>query len=255
MPRDRVTDPTMLYRLRDGVYARDLLIVAIAEVDVFTRVAERGAIAFEGLCEQLQLDARAADVMVTYLVALGLLERTPDGRIRVTTTAEDHLVAGSRYDLRAYFGSLRERPACVELLDVLRTGERAAWASAAGAQDWEARLGDLEFARRITAAMDARGAFLGPALADALSGVPAKRALDIGGSSGIYASALIDRDPQLRAIVLERPPVDQAARMLLADRGYSPRVDVVAADMFSDPVRARSKAPVRRTAPRRTRRW
>ena len=113
MPRDRVTDPTMLYRLRDGVYARDLLIVAIAELDVFTRLAQQGPIAFEGLCEQLQLDARAADVMVTYLVALGLLERTQDGRIRVTRTAEDHLVAGSRYDLRAYFGSLGERPGCV----------------------------------------------------------------------------------------------------------------------------------------------
>ena len=235
MPRDRVTDPTMLYRLRDGVYARDLLIVAIAELDVFTRLAEDGPIGFEGLCEQLQLDARAADVMVTYLVALGLLERTQDGRIGVTATAEDHLVAGSGYDLRAYFGSLRERPGCVELLNVLRTGERAAWASASAAQDWEARLGDVEFARRITAAMDARGAFLGPALAEALSDVPAKRALDIGGSSGIYACALVDRDPQLRATVLEREPVDHAARALLADRGYSARVDVVAADMFSDP--------------------
>jgi len=113
LPRGRVTEPTMLYRLRDGVYARDLLIVAIAELDVFTRLAQQGPIAFEGLCEQLQLDARAADVMVTYLVALGLLERTQDGRIRVTRTAEDHLVAGSRYDLRAYFGSLGERPGCV----------------------------------------------------------------------------------------------------------------------------------------------
>ena len=43
------------------------------------------------------------------------------------------------------------------------------------------------------------------------------------------------RDPQLRATVLERPPVDQAARTLLADRGYSDRIDVIAADMFTDP--------------------
>jgi len=230
-----VTDPTMLYRLRDGVYAPDLLIVAIAELDLFTRLRERGPIEFQGLCEQLELDARATDVMVTYFVALGLLERASDGRIMVSGMAADHLVAWSRYDLRSYFGSLRERPACVELLNVLRTGERAAWASAAAAQAWEARLDDLEFARRMTAAMDARGAFLGPALADVLSDVSPRRALDIGGSSGIYACALVDRHPQLQATVLERPPVDQAARMLLVDRGYSGRVDVVAADMFSDP--------------------
>ena len=235
MRRVGVTDPTMLYRLRDGVYAPDLLIVAIAELDLFTRLGERGPIEFAGLCEEFELDARSADVMVTYFVALGLLERATDRRILVSETATDHLVDGSRYDLRAYFGSLRERPACGELLNVLRTGERAAWASAAAAKDWEARLDDLEFARRITAAMDARGAFLGPALADALSDIPTKRALDIGGSSGIYACALVDRDPQVRATVLERPPVDQAARMLLADRGYSGRVDVIAADMFSEP--------------------
>jgi hypothetical protein len=35
----RVTDPTSLYRLRDGVYALDLLIVAIADLDLFTRLA------------------------------------------------------------------------------------------------------------------------------------------------------------------------------------------------------------------------
>jgi hypothetical protein len=235
MPRVGVTDPTMLYRLRDGVYAPDLLIVVIAELDLFTRLQRRDGLDLRGLCEELDLDPRAADVTVTYLVALGLLERATDGLIRVSQIAADHLVAGSRYDLRAYFGSLRERPACVELLNVMRTGERAAWASAAAAQDWEARLDDLGFARQITAAMDARGAFLAPALADALSDVSATRVLDVGGSSGIYACALVDRDPQLRATVLERSPVDQAARTLLADRGYSDRIDVIAADMFTDP--------------------
>jgi len=235
MPRVGVTDPKMLYRMREGVYAPDLLIVVIAELDLFTRLQRRDGLDLRGLCEELQLDPRAADVTVTYLVALGLLERAIDGLIRVSQTATDHLVAGSRYDLRAYFGSLRERPACVELLNVMRTGERAAWASSTAAQDWEARLDALEFARRITAAMDARGAFLGPALADALSDVSATRVLDIGGSSGIYACALVDRDPRIRATVLERPPVDKAARTLLADRGYSDRIDVIAADMFTDP--------------------
>jgi hypothetical protein len=234
MPRVNVTDPAPLYRIRDGVYAPDLLIVAVAELDLFSRLHERGGIGFQGLCDEFELDARAADVMVTYLVALGLLQRAPDGLIGVSRTAEDHLLAGSRYDLRAYFGSLRERPACVELLKVLRTGESAAWASAAAAQDWGARLDDLEFARRITAAMDARGAFLAPVLAEALSDVPVRRVLDVGGSSGIYACALVDRNPYLHATVLERPPVDHAARMLLADRGYSERVDVITGDMFTD---------------------
>lgn len=185
---------------------------------------------------ELGLDVRATEVMLTYLVALGLFERSEDDSVAVSAVAADHLVAGSRFDLRAYFGSLKERPACRELLGVLRTGEPAAWASAAAARDWESRLDDLEFAKRITSAMDARGAFLGPTLADAISDLPARCLLDIGGSSGAYACALVDSLPELRATVFERPPVDLAARTLLADRGYSGRVQVVAGDMLNDPL-------------------
>ena len=38
--------------------------------------------------------------------------------------------------------------------------------------------------------------------------------------------------------MFERPPVDAAARALLADRGYADRVDVATADMFVDPLPA-----------------
>ena len=42
-PHDvRVPDPTPLYRVRDGVYAADLLIAAVAEFDLFSRLAEFG---------------------------------------------------------------------------------------------------------------------------------------------------------------------------------------------------------------------
>jgi hypothetical protein len=37
-------DPTVLYRVRDGVYAPDLLIAAVVEFDVFTWLARRGSI-------------------------------------------------------------------------------------------------------------------------------------------------------------------------------------------------------------------
>ncbi|MGH3905867.1 MAG: hypothetical protein ACRDTE_17060, partial [Pseudonocardiaceae bacterium] len=84
-----------------------------------------------------------------------------DDRIELTDLAREHLVAGSAFDTRAYFGSLAERPTAIELAHVLRTGSPAAWASARSSTehhdgDWSGRLGDVEFAHRITAAMDAR---------------------------------------------------------------------------------------------------
>jgi len=46
--RVAATDPTMLYRLRDGVYTPDFLNVAIAELDLFTWLFERELVTFVG---------------------------------------------------------------------------------------------------------------------------------------------------------------------------------------------------------------
>ena len=162
--------------------------------------------------------------------------RPRDEKLRLSRLASEHLVAGSPLDLRAYFASLRERPGCAELLSVLRTGRPAGWSSATGARNWGERLGEADFATTFTAAMDARAAFLGPALAGVLAGVPARRVLDVAGGSGAYARAIVDRAPDLRATVFERPPVDAVARRLLSAAGYRDRIDVVTGDMFADPL-------------------
>jgi predicted O-methyltransferase YrrM len=57
--------------------------------------------------------------------------------------------------------------------------------------------------------------------------------LDVAGGSGIYACALAARFPHLHASVMERPPVDRIALKLVAERGYSDQVSVVARDMFT----------------------
>lgn len=231
-----VPDPSPLYRLRDGIYAPDLLVVAVAELDLFTWLAERAGASTTELCEHFGFDPRPVDVLATYCTAAGLLDRHGE-LLAVSELAAHHLVAGSRFDLRAYYASLAERPACTELLAVLRTGEPAAWASAPSGTDahWSARLGETEFAERITAAMDARGAFLGPALAEAVSDVEFTSGLDVGGNFGTYLCALLDQRPTATGTVFERPPVDQAAKTLLQARGYASRMRVATGDMFVDP--------------------
>ena len=166
-------------------------------------------------------------------MALGLLERAPDARIVLAPVAVEHLVEGSRFDFRAYFGSLKERPACRELLGVLRTGVPRAWASATAAQDWESRLGDVEFARRISAAMDSLERSSARRSRRRWTSYPFALC-STSAEVEAYSCALIDHSPQLSATVFERPPVDQAARVLLAERGYADRVTVVSGDMFSD---------------------
>jgi precorrin-6B methylase 2 len=222
-------DPTALLRLREGVYLGDLVIAAIAELDLFTKLGDEPCSPAD-IAALLGLDVRATAVMCVALESLELLERD-GGKLTASATARSHLVAGASGDVRPYFASLRERPAVRELADVLRTGRPAAWASAAAGDDWAGRLDDPGFAEEFTAAMDARARVLAPALAQALADVPARRVLDIAGGSGAYGCALLDGRPELQVAVLERPPVDEVARTLLRRRGYN-SVDVVAGDMF-----------------------
>ena len=127
-----VLDPTALYRVRDGIYAADLLITAVTELDLFTWLNARGTLRAPQLADEVELAQRPTDVLLTYCAALGLVERdvTDGDRVQISALARQHLVASSPYDLRAYYASLAERPAVAELGHVLRTGEQAAWTSA-----------------------------------------------------------------------------------------------------------------------------
>jgi hypothetical protein len=235
----------LLHR-RDRAYADDLLIAAVAELDVFTWLeaaaptptGERAGaglppgVTFERLCDELGFAPRPARVLVVLLAALGLIDWNGT-ELRTSESARRHLMAGAVQDLRPYFASLRGRPAVAELVQVLRTGEPAAWGSASAGTDWATAMTDPAAATQLTAAMDARAAVLAPALAAALEHLDTHHVLDVAGGSGAYAAALVERRPGLRATVLEQPQVAGAVRTLLGLRGLADRIDTVERDAFA----------------------
>ena len=81
MPHDLTRKPNIspapIYRYRDGIYAVELLIVALSELDLFSALAG-GPMRTRDLLDRLDVRERPGDVMLTLLVAMGLLER--DGR-------------------------------------------------------------------------------------------------------------------------------------------------------------------------------
>jgi predicted O-methyltransferase YrrM len=169
--------------------------------------------------------------MTTLFVSMGLLVREGD-TLRTSAVAREHLVAGSPWYLGPYFPRLSDRPIAEDLLRVLRTGQPASFASRKDEADWHRAMETEAFAEEFLAAMDCRGLLTAQALAKNLDLTPYRRLLDIGGGSGIYACSLAAHFPNLRASVLEKPPVDRVARRSIERRGFSDRVDVVAADMF-----------------------
>jgi predicted O-methyltransferase YrrM len=224
------TDPTSLYREHDGLYAVDMLTAAICHLDLFSFLAEQPA-DLPALCRALDVRERPADVMLTLLTALGLLHNH-GGIFSLTPMAREHLVKSSPWFMGPYFATLQERPVCRDILAVLRTGQPSNWASLRDEKQWAKAMESDAFAKTFTAAMDCRGAFLGPALAGKLDCSRHHRLLDIAGGSGVYACAIVARHPHLSACVLEKQPVDSLARRSLAARGFANRVGVLVGDMF-----------------------
>jgi predicted O-methyltransferase YrrM len=220
-----------VYRVRDGIYAADMLLTALVHLDLFTWLASRPASKAE-ICRELSLVDRPADVMLTLLAAMGLIEEK-DGRFRPTETAREHLVKGSPWFLGPYFASLKERPISLDLLQVLRTGKPANWGGRNDTNDWHKAMETGDFAASFTAAMDCRGVYLAQAVANAIDLARHRHLLDIAGGSGIYACSLVAHWPHLRATVLEKPPVHDIAAAAVADRGYSDRVSIIAGDMLA----------------------
>jgi predicted O-methyltransferase YrrM len=227
------SDPIEILRLRDGLYAVDMLAAAVVGLDFFSWLAERGGADLPTVCAGLQLHERPADVMLTLFTAMGLLKRKA-GSLELTPEAREYLVKDSPWFLGPYYASLKDRPVTQDILVVLRTGKPSTWGSLKNEKAWAKAMEDDGFARQFTAAMDCRGVFLGQALARQLDLRDRTRLLDVAGGSGIYACTLVAHHPHLRAAVLEKTPVDQVARNAIAERGFAGRVDVVVGDMFAD---------------------
>ena len=228
------TDPTSLYRYRDGLYAADLLAAAIVHLDFFTWLNEHPSDQ-AAICRVLRIQERPTDVMLTLFVAMGFLQRK-NAVFSLTATAREHLVKSSPWFIGPYYASLKDRPVCKDFLEVLRANKPANWGSLKGEKEWAKAMEEEMFAQQFTAAMDCRGVYLGQAVAKTLDLRNHRQLLDIAGGSGIYACSIVAHHPHLKATVFEKPPVDQVARNAIAHRGFADRVSVVAGDMFGGPL-------------------
>jgi 3-hydroxy-5-methyl-1-naphthoate 3-O-methyltransferase len=224
-------DPAELIRLRDSIYAADLFIAAVGWLDLFTWLHQNPS-AHEDVCSNFNIEKRPADVLLTLLSSMELIFQE-NGKYFLTEFSEQYLVKTSGRSLIPYFESMKERPGCMELLNVLKTGKPGSWGSKKGEQEWVKAIEHPEAAEKFTEAMASRGAVLAPAMAQQLDLINYKKVLDIAGGSGIYACSIAAANEHVHASVYERSPVDQAAKRSIAAKGMAHKVDVLTGDMIA----------------------
>ena len=181
--------------------------------------------------------------MLTLFLAMGLIERRGE-TYGVTALAREHLTDASPFSLTPYYASFKDRPIC---RDFVRDPSQRASPQLGGRGAGRMARGDEEAGIRQAVH---RGDGLPRCLSRSrLSRAPSTvrtrhRLLDIAGGSGIYACCIVEEHPQLRATVLERPPVDEVARRAIASRGFSDRVSVHAARYARRPAAGRASTRI-----------
>lgn len=231
-------DPTPIFELFRGSHATELLTAAVCHFDVFGQLAAR-TMKREDLRKRIELQSRPATVLFTALKAFGLIAEDEAGVLSLTALAREHLVPGTEFDVGDYVGLAAQSPGVLDMVERLKTNSPAGADSDSGSafiyRDGIASAMEAEeSARHFTMALAGRAKNVAPALADNVPMSDAELLLDVGGGTGIYSFALLQKNPQLKAIILDRPEVLRIAEELALKHGVEERVELRPGDMFAD---------------------
>lgn len=235
------SDPTAIFELFRGSYGTELLTAAVAHFDVFGRLARQPRTLAE-LQADLNLAERPAIVLTTALRAMQLVEKDSTGHFRLTAIAAEHLVRGEEFDVGSYLSLAATTPGVVEMVERLRTNRPAGLSGdEAGAafiyrDGMKSAMEQAQLAEHFTLALSGRAKNVAPVLAEKIPLDGAKKLLDVGGGTGIYSIAFLRANPELQAIVFDRPEVLKTAARFAAEYGVADRAQLMAGDMFADPL-------------------
>jgi predicted O-methyltransferase YrrM len=170
---------------------------------------------------------------------MGALARDPDGRLDLSAAARQHLLPGGEFYMADYVGLIAQNAGVKDIVERLRTNKPAEARPDEGAafmyrDGMESAMDSEASARRLTLALAGRARIVAPVLAERYSLADSKLLLDVGGGTGLYSIGLLKKNPNLRAIVWDRPEVLKVAAEMADRFGVGDRLQLVAGDMFAD---------------------
>jgi 2-polyprenyl-3-methyl-5-hydroxy-6-metoxy-1,4-benzoquinol methylase len=205
---------------------RSAALFAACEIELFDALSD-GPATTEQLVDRTGASPRGLDALLIGCVSLGLVERdgerwrdTPDSARYLTTSSPDSLLVS----LQLQAATL---PMWCKLTDAVRQG--------APVVPPGSMLGrDPELTRRLIVGMHQRAGLMAEPLSAAVDFSASHDLIDVGGGPGTLSVTLAKKHPQLRARVLDLPPVIEIARSLIAESGVADRVEVAPFDATKD---------------------
>ena len=232
-------DPTLIFEHFRGAHGTELLTAAVAHFNVFGRLAESPRTAAQ-LQQELELADRPSVVLFTALKAMGLLRDNSASQLELTELAAEHLVPGASFDVGNYVGLAASSPGVLTMVELLKTNRPLGSGDDGGGVGFiyrdgmKSQMEQSEAARHLTLSLAGRARNVAPCLAERLPLNGDEVLVDVGGGTGIYSFALLQKHPGLRVSVIDRPEVLRVAEEFAAEHGVAGQVELRPGDMFAD---------------------
>ena len=229
------TDPTPIFEAFRWRYGSNLLTAAVAHFGVFERLS-RGPVSEADLKQHLQLESRPFIVLLTALQAMKMVQRDSQGRLQATDMALEHLDSKEPFYVGDYLGLAADSPEVLDLVERLKTNQPAdinhqgaAFIYRAGVKS---AMEQTALARHFTLSLAGRARNVAPVLAEKLDLKGVSHLVDVAGGTGIYALALLEKNPHLEVTLVDLPEVLNIAREMAATSPHKERLHLVEGDMF-----------------------
>jgi predicted O-methyltransferase YrrM len=239
------TDPTPILEHYRGLFGSELLVAAVAHLDLFSHLVH-APMSLTALRSAIGLAERPATVLLVAMRAMGLIAGVWPDRLELTPVAREHLLPGGAFFVGDYVGLIADTPGVREMARRLQSNAATPEKTDAGGDATaftfrdgvESAMDHEATARKLTLALAGRAKNVAPVLAAKLDLSQARVLLDVGGGTGIYSLALLKANPNLRAIVWDRPEVLKIAREFAAEHGLLERIELRPGDMFTGEIPA-----------------
>jgi len=192
--------------------------------DALDTSAEAGEVA-----RRLGLSERGAAALLDACVALELIERA-DGAYCNTPASERYLTSRSPESLLVALELQADTyPMWMDLSESVRKGQPVIAPN-------DLLGGDRELTRKFVVGMHQRAVGIAETLVNTVDLTGCRLLADIGGGPGAYSTCMLKRYPDLRARILDLPPILEVARTLVASSGVDDRIEMVPCDVTTDAI-------------------
>jgi SAM-dependent methyltransferase len=205
-------------------FIKSRVILTAAELDLFTRLNKRQGTA-DDLAKELRCDQRCLTRLLDCLVALQLLSKQ-DG---VYQTSERGALLSAEHPET-------ELPMVLHLNGLWETWSGLTETVKTGTNPKRKPVTDRgkDSLKDFIGAMHVVGRRLSNELADSYDLSPFKRLLDIGGATGTYTKAFLEKNPEMTAVLFDLPEVIPWAEERFGSEGLLGRVELMAGDFYQD---------------------